>query len=308
MPARNATLGLEGQVPDKHTYEDRVVGPDGIQVIHCQTCRFAHQYPIPDPGELAEMYKTSFWEDYKPEALQQVVEQQDWWHMTYTDWLMMLHTHQPGTGNLLDVGCGYGYFAKSADDMGWLVDGVDISPKAVSYADSVVPTAAFYCRPWEEHEGRYQVVSVLWLIEHLNDPQAFLAKVRNWLDDDGLFLVVAPNEWTEAQQLADEKAANPRWWIDPTHINYFNFDGMEALLERNGFKVLDKMATYPMERFIHIDLDYTADDGLGRICHRLVEQMEDRSDQKARMKTYRAMAEQGEGRDMVILAQKQDYE
>lgn len=301
----------------KHAYEDRVVGPDGLQVIQCQTCRIAHQHPIPDEGELADLYKAHFWEEYKADGLDDHINQLDWLWMTHMDWLTMLDAHWPKTDRedrewkrLLDVGCGYGYFAKAAHNKGWRVDGVDISPKAISFADTVVsdPGANFYCRPWEEHEGHYSAVTALWLIEHLPDPQAFLAKVRDWLDDDGLFLVVVPNEWTEAQNLADEKAANPRWWIDPTHINYFSFDSMEAMLERAGFKVLDKMTTYPMERFIHIDFDYTADDEVGRICHKMVEQMEERSGEKARLKTYRSLAERGEGRDMVIVAQKQNYE
>ena len=293
-----------GAAPNKHTYEDRVVGPDGLRVIQCQTCRFAHQYPIPDAGELADLYKAHFWEDHKPEALHEFIEQRDWWAMTHTDWLTMLHAHSPGVAHLLDMGCGYGYFAHAADAMGWMVHGVDISPKAVSYAKDVVPAANFYCRPWEEHKGRYQAVSALWLIEHLTDPQAFLSKARSWLDDDGLLLIVTPNEWTEAQRLADEKAANPRWWIHPTHVNYFTFETMETMLERNGFRVVDKMTTYPMENFIHIGFDYTADNGVGRICHRMVEQIEQRADQKARMKSYRSLAEQDEGRDMVILAKK----
>ncbi|MEE8240769.1 MAG: methyltransferase domain-containing protein, partial [Nitrospirales bacterium] len=37
-------------------------------------------------------------------------------------------------GRLLDVGCGYGFFLKMAEEKGWEAVGVDLDPNGIAYA------------------------------------------------------------------------------------------------------------------------------------------------------------------------------
>ncbi len=46
-------------------------------------------------------------------------------------------------GRLLDIGCGYGFFLKIAEEKGWEAVGVDLDPKGVAYAKERLRVNAF---------------------------------------------------------------------------------------------------------------------------------------------------------------------
>ena len=58
------------------------------------------------------------------------------------------------------------------------------------------------------------------------------------------------------------------WWIAPPHhLNYFDFDSLEALLVRLGLRPVERLTSFPMEAFLLMGDDYVADPALGRACH-----------------------------------------
>ena len=72
------------------------------------------------------------------------------------------------------------------------------------------------------------------VIEHVTDPEAALKNAYRLLDDDGVLWLSTPNfesSFTRMKKFTDAM------WLEPSHISYFNYNGLEALLEKCGFTV-----------------------------------------------------------------------
>lgn len=80
--------------------------------------------------------------------------------------------------------------------------------------------------------------AVLWhVLEHLADPAASLGRVRDWLAPHGRLLVGVPNVASLQAELGGE-----RWFhLDPQrHLVHFTPEGLGRLLERSGFRELER--------------------------------------------------------------------
>lgn len=54
---------------------------------------------------------------------------------------------------------------------------------------------------------------------------------------------------------------------NPDHINYFDFHGIEILLENLGFGIVLKTSDFPMELFLLMGKDYIENYKVGSKCH-----------------------------------------
>lgn len=54
---------------------------------------------------------------------------------------------------------------------------------------------------------------------------------------------------------------------NPDHINYFDFHGIEILLENLGFGIVLKTSDFPMELFLLMGEDYIENYKVGIKCH-----------------------------------------
>ncbi len=99
------------------------------------------------------------------------------------------------TGRLLDVGCGRGYFVKTANEHSYASVGIDVSARAVAYASREFGVRADVLST-EEMAGsgeRYDVVTLWHVLEHFIEPYEALAHVRTVLKDDGICVIEVPN-------------------------------------------------------------------------------------------------------------------
>lgn len=98
------------------------------------------------------------------------------------------------SGKLLDVGTHCGFFLRMARGMGWQLEGVEPSPAAELARE-------FY--GLEVHRGEleklrltaasFDVVTLIDVIEHLDQPSRLLKEVRRLLKPDGLVFIKTPN-------------------------------------------------------------------------------------------------------------------
>jgi SAM-dependent methyltransferase len=100
-----------------------------------------------------------------------------------------------GIPKILDIGCATGALAEKLRNRGWDARGLELSPPQAEYARRV-RNINVRGLPLEEScflEGEFQAVLASHLIEHLNDPGAFVREVYRVLAPGGRFLVTTPN-------------------------------------------------------------------------------------------------------------------
>ena len=136
---------------------------------------------------------------------------------------------------VLDIGCGRGDLLLELGKTGVNGTGLERAP-----LDSRFESPSIEYRIGELGEQRFLPGSfdavVIWhVLEHLPDPRATLDAVGEILKPEGLLLIAVPNN--SSWQAGFFRNA---WFhIDaPRHLYFFGHQGMERLLERQGYETL----------------------------------------------------------------------
>ena len=158
-----------------------------------------------------------------------------------------------GTGKrVLDVGCSSGYLARPLVARGCTVVGLELDPAAAAEARDVceevlVGDVETMELPFEP--GSFDVVLCGDLIEHLRDPEAFLARVRPFLKAGGRLVLTTPNVANWAMRLgllAGRWTYTERGILDRTHTHLFTRSTLVETLERAGYRVVELDFTVPL--------------------------------------------------------------
>lgn len=212
-------------------------------------------------------------------------------------------------GRLLDVGCGTGDFLSHAASAGWSVRGIEPSRLASERArarglDVFGGTLEAACG---SHDGHgYDAVTMLNVLEHVPDPVTYVRQCRSFLRPGGSLAIVVPNDFTLLQEAARAAiGTDRRWWIAaPDHINYFDFDSLEALMRGEGFEVVERTCNFPMELFLLMGEDYVGQPERGPLCHERRKKMEAALPVETRRALYRRFAMAGMGRNCVVVGRR----
>jgi 2-polyprenyl-3-methyl-5-hydroxy-6-metoxy-1,4-benzoquinol methylase len=95
----------------------------------------------------------------------------------------------------LDIGCGHGAFQRQLDSLTqWIVDGCDLNPNAIALNRGHRGQSFLYnlfdARP--DLKGKYDLVFLLDVIEHVPDPVEFIRAARYYLKAGGHLVVNVP--------------------------------------------------------------------------------------------------------------------
>lgn len=144
-------------------------------------------------------------------------------------------------GFLLDVGCGRGFFLKSAADAGFCVRGIDISGAAVAYARSTfgLSVNGDAIETLVAAGDRFDVITLWHVLEHFADPFAVLRQIRELLAEDGVCVIEVPNErslkfrWARVKW---EGGNHPRY-----HRTFFTSQTLGRALRASGFERVNRL-------------------------------------------------------------------
>ncbi|MEZ5284150.1 MAG: methyltransferase domain-containing protein [Vicinamibacterales bacterium] len=139
---------------------------------------------------------------------------------------------RPGD-RVLDAACGLGYGSRILAD-GTLAEsvlGLDVDASAVAYAQAHYADGRRRLRVeardlatlGELEAGVFDVIVSFETVEHLADPERFLADCQRLLTPAGRFVCSVPNEWLDAQ------GVDP----NPHHLHVFDRGRLEALVRRH---------------------------------------------------------------------------
>jgi SAM-dependent methyltransferase len=290
----------------------RIATREHHDIIACEACGFTHALPLPDVGALEEVYREEYYTQEKPTFLAHAGEDQAWALLSQTDRLEILETLlPPDRRRLLDVGCGPGFFLQTAIRRGWLAHGIEPSRQAAAHARALgaTITEGFFNDASAAALGRFDAVNFSNVLEHVPDPAHLIRLAHDLLEPDGMVCVTVPNDFSPLQIAGRAAVGANDWWVAPPHhLNYFNFDSLAALLGRCGFAAKARTTSFPMEAFLMMGENYVNDPALGRACHNRRKKFdlafEAAGLKEARRGFYRALAEQGLGREAVVIAMK----
>ncbi len=282
---------------------------NGLTVIQCLKCYRRHLSPLPNPDTMARFYTDpdGFYRDAERRfAIDASHHHQGLWDALYRWEASRLALHLGPCTRLIDLGAGTGWFVKWwADNIGRAV-GVEPSPVARSH--SPVPARLF--PTLEEASRKFAGGNPVYLrarlvLEHLVDPVGFLREAVGIPQQVKGIIVTIPNDFSSMQQRIINRDNTGYWFIDKTHINYFDRRGLDGVLREAGFEAVYWGATAPLELAqLWLGQKYVGDDQVGQRVH-LARLRLEKAFNRICFRTYETLFNRLEiGREIICVAKK----
>lgn len=189
-----------------------------LHVFHCGNCGLVQQAPLPDEKELQRYYSELYRIDYKgtrqPRAKH--VFRAARCAKQRLDFLI-----QSGIrgGSLLDIGAGGGEFVAMAHRAGFDASGLEPNEGYAEYARSE-HSAQVRTGNLADAVGRFQVVTLFHVLEHLRTPLDVFKQLHALIEPDGRLFIEVP--W------ALSGAISPANRYFKAHLFYFDADTLAA--------------------------------------------------------------------------------
>ncbi len=145
----------------------------------------------------------------------------------------------PGMANLLDVGCGPGFFLAEAKESGLDAWGLEISAKSAGFAKEKLGLNQVFQNEAaldSAFSGQFDAITAFDFIEHALNPKEIFIKAHTKLKTGGLLVFTVP--------IIDSFAAKilgKRWHaLVPSHLNYFTSESLENIYRQTGYSLVWK--------------------------------------------------------------------
>lgn len=209
----------------------------------CNNCTTLSLYPQPSKKDIDEYYKKNF--VYSAgEANESQIRRRA------KKVLHKLKGMNPSGRTLLDIGSGYGFFLDEAKKSN--LDIIGIEPSKELYKNSIKFTRNITFEDFnrENKNKKYDFISLIHVIEHVDNPREMLQKASFLLTKGGILYIETPNL---NSHLFHEEKYQYTFLTPPDHIWIFSFKSFEYLLrEGNGIEVIQKTTYSQPEHFMGI--------------------------------------------------------
>ncbi|MGB5439387.1 MAG: class I SAM-dependent methyltransferase [Gammaproteobacteria bacterium] len=248
--------------------------PGEYQYARCRECAAVFQTPMPDNERIASFYPDEY-EQYQPERTKPVKSFEKgalravhgYSHLQVPPLYILAGQllgrskyrdappFRPGH-RALDIGCGNGKFLNKLRSLGWDAQGVEFNAAAagVCHANGLtvfhgdLHSAGF-------PDAGFDMVSARHVIEHIPEPDRFMAEVARILRPGGYFYVRTPNSKALGRKLFG------RYWFPndvPRHLVLFSPENLSALAGRHGLKKTS-LLTFSSPKAVLNSIDYARD-------------------------------------------------
>jgi 2-polyprenyl-3-methyl-5-hydroxy-6-metoxy-1,4-benzoquinol methylase/ribosomal protein S27E len=209
----------------------------------CRACSTMYLSPRPTPVLLDEYYATSTNYQYWNEVIfpaSEATRRERIFKPRVDRLLHLCAAEGVAPLRLLEVGAGFGTFAEELVARGVFAEVQVVEPTPSLAATCRSKGLNVLAQPIEHVaadaslHGHFDVVCSFEVIEHLFEPQAFIAHCKRLLRPGGLLVLTCPNG--QGFDILELGAGSPA--IDIEHLNYFHPASLSALLTQLGFTVL----------------------------------------------------------------------
>ena len=213
----------------------------------CQDCGLILQYPPPGIREMQQYadteYEAGLYRDYLNARSIKIPH--------FESRFKAMEPYISG-GRLLDIGCSCGYFMEVAAKRGFEVTGLEFSPTAIAAASPGIRaqirqgTIDDADLAWQDS---FNVITAFDLIEHIDQPIAFLRKAVAFLRPGGIIAVSTP----DAEHFL-RYAMRSSWpMLQPMqHLSIFSKKALRQAFETLGLRLLTMEPAYKTITFTYL--------------------------------------------------------
>ncbi len=283
------------------------------KILDCKLCKLIHCVPIPSNNDLNFFYKKKFYQQERKKNYFAIQNKQiNWWNRIFLERLKKFEDILGKTGNVLDIGCGPGFFLRFAKKRGWKVSGIDSSLKAVNYAKKKLKLRNITVNDYTElnstKKNSYDVIYSNGVLEHIDDPLNFIKISHRLLKKKGLLFLSVANDFNFFQFLSMKKILRPWWILPPEHINYFRINDIKKIFNKKYFKIKNLTTSFPIEIFLLMGQNYIRNNKVGKLSHSQRVAFEDIFEKLGMLnfknRLYKKFSDIGVGRAIEIIVQK----
>lgn len=201
------------------------------KILKCNNCEVVFSWPL---RASQDVYDSAYTKkgDYQKYIDIGVDAESGAYHLT---WAMrnFLKFSMP-KGKLLDIGCSTGAFMQSAKNMGWKVEGVEISYKAAAMAKKLTNSKVFIGKVEEfQSDEKFDAITAWEVLEHVEDPLEFIESCQKLLKPNGILALSTPN-WNSPWV---KKSNKDEHW-PPFHLTFWNRFTIKTLFDKSNLKVI----------------------------------------------------------------------
>lgn len=223
----------------RHTEFSQVADRDRksneLKTVVCKKCGLVSHECIPSNQELLEYYQEDYRSEYNGEATPSAYRVLREWDRGQA-LVKQLGSYLAESSDVLEVGSGIGCTVKSFELAGYRSIGIEPGRGFCEYSrnvlDADVSEAILADLPAEE---RYDMVMLVHVLEHLNDPMSSFEHVHSLLRPGGLFYVEVPN-------CGAPHAAPPKMFHYAHIFNYASWT-LSHLGQSTGFDVKEVISS-----------------------------------------------------------------
>ena len=172
-----------------------------LRTVIDMTTGLVRNDPIPGDEELARFYSEDYRTSYKGAAkprTRQIIRN----FRRVAEHIRRFRDVLDPAGQVLDVGAGSGEFAYLMTELGKDVTGIEPNAGYAAYCreDLGLDVRTAHLEPELFEEGRFDLIRLNHVLEHLNDPVKYLGMISAWLAPGGVLYVEVPNIETYARE------------------------------------------------------------------------------------------------------------
>ncbi|MGL1884887.1 MAG: class I SAM-dependent methyltransferase [Reichenbachiella sp.] len=216
--------------------DDHSVSKESFAITKCSNCDLLLTNPRPDQASIGKYYQSEDYISHTNQAnnivnriykvVRNITLKQKY------NWLKAYKTKE----SILDYGCGTGHFLNFLNGKGWSTTGIEPDSQAREIAASI-NDSKIYPNIDSLPNGKYGIITLWHVLEHVHDVSALLTKLKNHLTKkEGKLIIAVPNHNSYDRKFYKEKWAA---YDVPRHLYHFEKATLIELLKQHGFKLID---------------------------------------------------------------------
>ena len=227
---------------------DHFISGEAFSIMKCANCGFLFTQDPPDENEIALYYKSEAYISHSDtsKGLLNKLYRHARRLMLSRKYSLIKSILGSGTGQILDIGSGTGYFQAYLTRKGWSATGIEINSDAREYAKRTFSVESYSPDQLIRfHSSSFDFITMWHSLEHFHDPGYYLKSAQNILKDNGYLIIALPNH-----NSFDAEFYGKYWaaWDVPRHLWHFGPSSVKAFIERFGF-TLRSVHRLPLDSF-----------------------------------------------------------